>query len=116
LFEYARSLSKTGAYEKSNAVLLRAVKISADPMIYNIMGKNYQAKRQYGDASICFRKAANLMPSLMYPYYLLALLYEETGEQQKASEAAAAFLAKKAKVESTATKEMREKMKELLEN
>jgi tetratricopeptide (TPR) repeat protein len=50
LFEYAQSLSKTGRYEESNKVLETAVRISCDPMLHNIMGKNYQAIKHYAEA------------------------------------------------------------------
>ncbi|MDR0682939.1 MAG: O-antigen ligase family protein, partial [Dysgonamonadaceae bacterium] len=45
LFEYAQSLSKSEQYAQSNEILQSAIKISCDPMLYNVMGKNYQAQK-----------------------------------------------------------------------
>jgi O-antigen ligase len=107
LFEYGRSLSMTKDYEESNRILQRAVKISCDPMLYNIMGKNFQALKQYSDAERCFLKAANIVPNRLYPWYLLAKLYEETGQTDKAAAAAEIVLTRKPKTDSKAVEEMR---------
>jgi tetratricopeptide (TPR) repeat protein len=111
LFEYGRSLSMTKDYGESNRILQRAVKISCDPMLYNIMGKNFQAMKQYGDAERCFLKAANIVPNRLYPWYLLAKLYRETGQAEKAAAAAKIVLTRKPKVDSAAVREMRDELK-----
>jgi tetratricopeptide (TPR) repeat protein len=114
LFEYAQSLSKTGRYAESNRVLQQAVRISCDPMLYNVMGKNEQALKRYAEAELCFRKAANIVPNRIYPWYLLANLYVETGETEKARATAQIVLTKEPKVQSTAVREMREKMETIM--
>ncbi|MGV8096488.1 MAG: O-antigen ligase family protein [Mangrovibacterium sp.] len=114
LFEYAQSLSKTGKYEESNQVLEKAVRISCDPMLYNVMGKNKQALKKYMEAEQCFKRAAYIVPNRIYPYYLLANLYLETGEIEKAQKMARIVLTKEPKTYSTAIKEMREKMKKII--
>jgi tetratricopeptide (TPR) repeat protein len=116
LFEYAQCLSKSERYEESNAVLEKAVKIRCDPMLYNVMGRNGQALKRYAEAEACFRKAANTVPGRIYPWYLLANLYMEMGETEKARETARIVLTKEPKVQSTAVREMREKMKEIVQD
>jgi tetratricopeptide (TPR) repeat protein len=111
LFEYAQSLSKTEEYERSNEVLQRAMQISCDPMLYNIMGKNYQTLLQYELAEQCFKKATNLVPNRLYPHYLLAKLYYEMGLTEKAETEANIVLTKAPKVDSKAIEEMREELK-----
>ncbi|MDR0574952.1 MAG: O-antigen ligase family protein [Tannerella sp.] len=113
LFEYAQCLSKSGRYAESNAVLEKAVKIRCDPMLYNVMGRNCQSLRRYAEAEACFLKAAHIVPVRIYPWYLLANLYVETGEMEKARATARIVLTKEPKVQSTAVREMREKMKEI---
>jgi tetratricopeptide (TPR) repeat protein len=110
LFEYAQSLAKSEQYEKSNEILRRAMQISCDPMLYNIMGRNCQSLKQYGLAEQCFQKAANITPNRLYPHYLLAKLYYETGQKEKAEAETDIVLTKPPKVESTAVKEMREEL------
>jgi O-antigen ligase len=114
MFEYAQCLSKTEDYATSNAVIRQAVKISGDPMFYNIMGKNYQALRQYDSAETCFKKAANIIPHRIYPYYQLANLYMQAGDTLKAKEMAHIVLTKQPKTESTAVEEMRDEMKKII--
>ncbi|MDR0698192.1 MAG: O-antigen ligase family protein [Tannerella sp.] len=116
LFEYAQCLSKSGRHAESNTVLEKAVGIRCDPMLYNVMGRNSQAMKRYAEAAACYLKAANIVPSRIYPWYLLANLYEEMGETEKAQETAQIVLTKEPKVQSTAVREMREKMKEILRN
>jgi tetratricopeptide (TPR) repeat protein len=111
LLGYAQTLSKSGQYQESNDVLEKAVKISCTSMLYNIMGKNHQGLKQYAEAERCFRKAANIVPNRVYPYYLLALMYAEAGETEKAKAMAHIVLTKEPKVQSTAIREMREEMK-----
>jgi tetratricopeptide (TPR) repeat protein len=114
LFEYAQCLSKSGRYAESNAVLEKAVRISCDPMLYNVTGRNCQSLKRYAEAEACYRKAADIVPSRLYPWYLLANLYAETGETEKARATARIVLTKEPKIQSTAVREMREKMKEII--
>ncbi|MDR3218940.1 MAG: O-antigen ligase family protein [Dysgonamonadaceae bacterium] len=125
LFEYAQSLSKAVNQEmpgrgrhdlltKSNEVLRRAQEISCDPMLSNVMGKNYQALKEYDKAEAALVKSTQLVPNRLYPWYLLMKLYAETGQTDKAREAAAIVQTKEPKVQSQAVREMRreaEKMK-----
>jgi tetratricopeptide (TPR) repeat protein len=113
LFEYAQCLSKSEQPDKSNTVLLRAVQISCDPMLYNIMGKNYQAMKQYEQAEMALVKAAQLVPGRLYPWYLLTKLYVEMGLDEKAAETAKIVLTKEPKVQSPAVREMREEVGKL---
>jgi O-antigen ligase len=115
LFEYAQCLSKSGQSEKSNEVLLRAMQISCDPMLYNIMGKNCQRMKRYGEAEKWFKHAANIVPNRIYPYYLMALMYRETGETAKAKATARIVLTKEPKVHSQAIEEMREEAKKIIQ-
>jgi tetratricopeptide (TPR) repeat protein len=77
------------------------------------MGKNCQTMKQYADVETCFLEATNIAPSHIYPWYLLANLYVETGETEKARKTARIVLTKEPKVQSTA---IREKMKEVIQD
>ncbi|WP_298649906.1 O-antigen ligase family protein [uncultured Proteiniphilum sp.] len=115
LFEYAQSLSRSEYYEESNRILEKAIRISCDPMLYNITGKNHQAVGNYALAEQYFNKAAMIVPSRLYPYYLLAKLYDEMGDKEKVCQMAGFIRSKEAKVHSTAVDEMREEMRSLCE-
>ena len=47
LFEYGHSLHKSGRYDQSNWLVEQAVLYSTDPMVLNIIGKNYQEMQYY---------------------------------------------------------------------
>jgi len=115
LFEYGLSLSLSDHPERSNEVLKRATQISCDPMLYNIMGKNYQAMKEFDLAEKSFRKASLIVQNRIYPHYLLMKLYIEIGDDEKAKAAAQIVLTKKPKVMSTAVMEMREEAR-LIDN
>ncbi|MDR0506070.1 MAG: O-antigen ligase family protein [Dysgonamonadaceae bacterium] len=116
LFEYAQSLSKSDQPEKSIKILQRAIQISCDPMLYNIMGRNFQSMQQYDSAEAAFIHSANLVPNRLYPWYLMMKLHAETGNAEKAVEAAKIVLTMEPKVQSQAVREMREEARKLVEN
>jgi tetratricopeptide (TPR) repeat protein len=116
LFEYAQCLSKSKQYLKSNEILHQAIHISCDPMLYNIMGKNHQALKQYELAERSFRKASNIVPNRLYPHYMLAKLYYEMGLKDKMESEINIVLTKLPKVESIAVEEMREELRVLRTN
>lgn len=89
---------------------------SCDPMILNIIGKNYQATGEYEKAEEYFIRSTHRLPGRIYPYYLLAKLYVEPEYRhlEKLKQAVQIVLTKEPKVQSTAIKEMREEVKKLI--
>lgn len=118
LFEAAQCFSKTKQFEKANEYLRRAVLLSADPMLYYVMAKNEQSLRHYGQAENHLLHAIDILPERIYPYYLLADLYAEPAYYHpiKLKIAIDSVLTKKPKVESSAIREMKEKVKKYLKH
>lgn len=116
LFEYGYSLHKLKEYDNSTRILEEAMTHSNDPMILNIIGKNYQATGDYEKAEEYLIRSTHRLPGRIYPYYLLTKLYAEPKYRQpeKLKYAAEIVLTKEPKVQSTAVKEMREEVKKLL--
>ena len=115
LFELGHACHKAEKYDESNKYLKEALKVSADPMILNIMGKNCQAEKLYVEAEHYLLRSVSRLPGRIYPYYLLFNLYDEIPEGKYAQErkewAARMVLEKEPKVQSTAIREMREEVK-----
>lgn len=113
LFEYGHSLHKLKEYNSSTAILKEAMAHSCDPMILNIIGKNYQAIGKYEKAEEYFIRSTHRLPGRIYPYYLLAKLYAEPEYRhpEKLKQAIQIVLTKEPKVQSTAIREMREEVK-----
>lgn len=112
LFEGAQCLAKTGRPEEANRWLARAARLSADPMLHDVMARNEQALGRYEEAERHLLYAADVLPERIYPYYLLVKLYAEPAFRQpeKMEAAARQVLEKRVKVESTAVREMREEV------
>ncbi|MDR0863309.1 MAG: O-antigen ligase family protein [Candidatus Symbiothrix sp.] len=113
MFEYGHLLSNSKEYEAGNEILQQTVRICGDPMLYNVMGKNYQAMKKYEQAEACFIRATQMIPNRLYPWYLLCKLYAEMGLSEKVQETAAIVLTKEPKVQSPAVREMREEVEKL---
>ncbi|MDL2278278.1 O-antigen ligase family protein [Parabacteroides sp. OttesenSCG-928-G07] len=115
LFEYAQSLSNTGHYQEANELLSRATRLSADPMIWYVMGRNEQALGNYKEAESHIEYGLDILPERIYPYYLLAKLYAESGyfDPKKLDAAIDSVLTKEPKVHTTAIREMRDEVRKL---
>lgn len=116
LFEYAGCQTSLKEYEQSNVLLERAATISCNPVIFIRMGSNYQFMKEYKQAESCYRKAASLIPSRQYPYYLLAKLYHEAGDVENTVRMAEKCLDKQPKIDSPAVMQIKKEMLSLLDS
>lgn len=108
-FHIAHSLHRQGKYKKSNEILLKLKKHSADPMILNIIGKNYQSLGMTDSAIYYMEKSTFRCPNRMYPHYLLMKLYSDSNSYNKEAclREAKNIVSMKPKVESEATRDMK---------
>lgn len=116
-FAVAHSLHRAHNYRKSNILLLDLLPHTADPMILNIIGKNYQALGMGDSAEYYLKKSVNRCPNRLYPHYLLMRLYGDTSYMNPAARQREAriLLDMKEKIPSPAVEEMREEAKSVLE-
>lgn len=117
-FEYGRALYKAGSYGKAEEVLLKAMEVSGDPMILNMLGRNAQESGEYGKAEKYLLRSTRRLPERVYPHYLLVKLYAEPGyfDRIKLIREAECVLNAEPKVNSTAIREMRQEVKKILED
>jgi len=116
LFEYGRSLNQTGSYQLSNQILGRVTEMSCDPMIYNIMGNNYKLMGDSNQAEQAYKKAHSIVPNRIYPLYLLAILYYDTGQTKKAMEMSQRILDFKEKIVSNTTESLKENIRSRMQS
>ena len=111
-FEYGRALYKAGSYSEAEEVLLKAMKVSGDPMILNILGRNAHESGEYGKAEKFLLRSTYRLPERVYPHYLLVKLYAESGyfDRVKLIREAEYVLNVEPKVNSTAIREMRQEV------
>ena len=116
LFEYGRCLHNLKEYNASNRILQEAERISCDPMILNVIGKNYKALKRYEEAEHWFLRSTHRLPGRIYPYYLLAKLYAEPDfrKPDKLEQMVEIVLTKEPKIQSSAIREMRDEVKKLI--
>lgn len=115
-FAVAHTLHRSRNYEKSNDMLLAMLPHSSDPMVLNIIGKNYQALGRPDSAEHYFIRAANRCPNRLYPHYLLMRLYGDSSylNPLKQQREAYIILSMNEKIPSLAVNEMREEAKSIL--
>jgi O-antigen ligase len=116
LFEYGQILSNLKDYRQSNAVLKRATILSGDPMLINIIGKNYQALKDFDRAAEYYTQALYTIPHRLYPHYLLAQLYIENNDLPKAQLIAEKLLSIPIKISSPAINQMRKEMQSFMQS
>ena len=68
LFEYGHCLHKLKEADASILLLKEASTRSCDPMILNIIGKNFQEKGEYAQAEKWLLRSTHLLPGRIYPY------------------------------------------------
>lgn len=117
LFEYGHCLHKLNEYETSNEILKEASMRSCDPMILNIIGKNFQQMKRYELAEEYYLRSSCRLPGRIYPYYLLTKLYaeQEFYQPEKLKKMVDVVLTKKPKIHSKAIEEMRSEVKVLMD-
>ena len=115
LFDYGRSLNQIGSYAESNHILGQAAEMIGDPMVYNIMGNNYKSLGEILVAEGYYQKAHSIIPNRIYPLYLLATLYFDAGQDEKAIVMAERVLDFQEKVSSEATEQMKRNIRKRLE-
>lgn len=116
MFEYGYTLHKLKQYDVSTERLKEAARLSCDPMILNIIGKNYQDEKQYEKAEKWLIRSTHLLPGRIYPYYLLAKLYAEPHfyRVEKLKQMVEIVTTKKPKVDSPAVEVMKKEVRKLL--
>lgn len=118
IFSTALNLHRAGDSRGSNRLLIPLLRKSADPMVPNIIGKNYQALAMPDSAEFYFRKGAARCPNRMYPHYLLMKLYSDPLHEEREScrREAETILTMKVKVKSPAVDDMRDEALKTLES
>ncbi len=116
LTNYGKALSMAGQHEKAVIALQDAGKHYPNTVVFTSIGDSYKSLGQIKQAEGAYLHAWHMNPGRFYPKYLLAKLYDESGQREKAMVVARELLAKEVKVESTAIEEIKQEMQEILEH
>ena len=115
LINYGKALSIAGKHAEAVSLLEQAKNYQSNSVLYTALGDSHKALEEYEKAEQHYLQAANMAPGKFYPLYLLAKLYDESGQQHKAIAMANAIMNKEVKVHSIAIEEIREEMKVITE-
>jgi tetratricopeptide (TPR) repeat protein len=116
LMNYGKALSITQKHDQAVTILQQAAKYYPNIVVYCALGDSYKALGKPVEAEQAYLHAWYMNPSRFYPQYLLAILYDETGQCSKAVRTAQDLLRKEIKIESIATEEIKMEMKKIIKN
>ena len=114
LVMYGKALSMAGRYPQAIQILTEAEDFQKNTILYTALGDSYKALGRIKESEKAYLKAYDMIPSRFYPKYLLAKLYDETEQSEKAVETATELIHKKEKLHSTAIDEIREEMERII--
>lgn len=114
LLNYGKALSMAKKHCEAIEILKETEKFLKNTIVYTAMGDSYKALKKFSLAEQAYEKANQMVPARFYSKYLLAKLYQETGQMEKAKREANEILNKKVKVQSTAIDEMKEEMRKVV--
>ena len=103
---YGKALSMDEQHQRSIRILNLAANLYNSHILQNTLGDSYKALGNYEAAEAAYIESSQMMPSMLLPRYLLAKLYHDSGENEKARQTAKDVLNSPVKVESSATREI----------
>lgn len=115
LLSYGKALSMADEHKKAITILEYAKNYYPNTILYTALGDSYKELGKIDKAETSYLQAWYMIPSRFYPKYLLAKLYYDTGQNDKAMEVAEELLKKEVKIQSTAIMEIKEEMKNIIE-
>ena len=114
LIMYGKALSMAGDYNKAIEILQRAEGYQKNTILYTALGDSYKILGLDEKAEAAYYKAYYMIPSRFYAKYLLAKLYRDSYQYEKAVFTAKEILSKKEKIPSLAIEEIKLEMEEIL--
>lgn len=110
LMNYGKALSMAGDHKMAVEILKHAEDYLNTTIIQTALGDSYKAQGEYEKAEAAYLWAWYMAPNRFYPKYLLALLYDENDQPEKALATARELMEKQVKVESMAIEEIKREM------
>lgn len=114
-FYYGSACFLAGKNIQAIEALTASCRLCANPNSFLLLGNVYKTVGETHHAVEVYKTAAYMQPMRLYPKYLLANLYHESGDLDNTRRWASEILETTEKVPTTAAKEMKEDMKQLLQ-
>lgn len=114
LMNYGKALSMAGDHKRAVEMLRNAEDHLNTTIIQTALGDSYKAQAEYEKAEAAYLWAWYMAPNRFYPKYLLAILYDENDQVEKAVATARELMEKQVKIESMAIEEIRKEMETII--
>ncbi len=115
LFYYGAAFYLKQDYEQSIDFLIKATELTSNPNAFITLGNSLKEHERYEEAEQAFKTASGISPAKLYPRYLLALLYIEMQDIDKALITAEYIINAKEKIATTAGRQIKEEMQILID-
>jgi tetratricopeptide (TPR) repeat protein len=115
-FYYGSALTMMQRYEASIEELNASILTSSNPNSYILLGNNYKEVGKNEEAKQAYLTAINMIPSKLYPKYLMAKLLISLSEYEEAEGWAREIVATKEKTPTTAAKEIKNEMEQFIKS
>ncbi|ADY50875.1 O-antigen polymerase [Pseudopedobacter saltans DSM 12145] len=112
--KYGKLLLDEKKYKEAISILGEANRYMSDPFICINLAEAYIAIKEYNKAEYFLILASNMIPNRLYSKYLLAKLYFNTKQIDKAKEVSQNILSTNPKIPSPAIKEMKDDIRRLI--
>ncbi len=116
LMNYGKSLLLEKRYQKSEQIFLQAANHLSNDLIPISLGEIYSKQKDIPKAEKEYVLASHMIPVKFYPKYLLAKMYIDNNQKDKATVIAHEILEKEIKINSQAIDQMKAEMKAFLKN
>ncbi|MBL1212909.1 MAG: hypothetical protein HND52_06090 [Ignavibacteriae bacterium] len=114
LLNYGGTLSLAGRNTEAIDILEKCKKKSSASNLYILLANSYKELKNFKLAEINYLHASTILPSRLYPKYLLAKLYKVSNDEVKFSRIAFDIINSDAKFHSIAEKQIKNEIKSLL--
>jgi O-antigen ligase len=115
LQQYGIALYLNEDYLRGQKMLELSKHYISNQPLYTTLGETYKILKKYSKAEEAYTHSIFMVPHKLYPRYMLAKFYFETGQKEKSLIFAEEILKKNLKIESTAASEIKKEMVELIE-
>jgi tetratricopeptide (TPR) repeat protein len=115
-FYYGSVLTMMQRYEASIEELNASILTSSNPNSYILLGNNCKETGKNEEAKQAYLTAINMIPSKLYPKYLMVKLLISLSEYEEAERWAREIIATKEKTPTTAAKEIKNEMEQFIKS
>ena len=114
MVQYGKALEMSKYYLDASKVFSLANNHLNNTIIYTALGNCYKETDRFKNAEQAYKKAYHMVPSRLYPLYLLAKLYDKNNQPAMALETAKNLLEKNTKIHSKAIEQIKAEMKKII--